>query len=606
MADAHKALGGDAHKAEKLTRFYEARVASSPVRPLSDKTNQGAPAGILKKPSAVAVEPPAVPPSTPVTAALSLLSPAVSTPGGAAGAGTEGMASLTNISSLLVTLRAEREWLRSRIKRGEHERRATTAQLAQTEEQYKALAAKAETLRGRLGRQARVQAQAREQLGALDQKLRSISHTSVQFEEAVRESRGEAAWGARAADGGVAVVASDDATLPDTPRRGSGAAAVTQPVCLRTLQAGAAALCVSIDSPQGLVGAAAADGTVRLWHLFSGRSAHTLAAHRGCARSLHVHGSLVLSGGGGGEVHVGARRHGGDARRPHPRRLGSAGRIALRRLGLGRPHASAVGPRHGQIDPLARHAVRSVGRPGHAGGRRRHAAADQLEHGRPRRRVGRRRRPRRGGDVPAVLELGARVGVVRLDGQDVGPADGRVPPHAERPRAPPRHSLRAQFSRRAILSARNSLTPRPKFPLQASAVRTVRFSDHQLLTGSTDGTVRVWDLRTGGCARTLHAGAVVNSLRFDDQRVFVATNIPAAAGRSAADAGLLVYCSRTGERLGALGGADASVRSVDLAANLLASASADGTVRLWSAERMGEGEGGGPPPAAAEGAEAGA
>mgnify|MGYP003316121706 CR=1 FL=1 len=40
------------------------------------------------------------------------------------------------------------------------------------------------------------QAQAREQLGALDQKLRSISHTSVQFEEAVREIRGESAWGA--------------------------------------------------------------------------------------------------------------------------------------------------------------------------------------------------------------------------------------------------------------------------------------------------------------------------------------------------------------------------------------------------------------------------
>ena len=46
-------------------------------------------------------------------------------------------------------------------------------------------------------------------------------------------------------------------------------------------------------------------------------------------------------------------------------------------------------------------------------------------------------------------------------------------------------------------------------------------------------------------------------------------------------------------------------RKVDLAANLLASASADGTVRLWSAENL-ESMGGGPPPAAAEGAEAGA
>ena len=178
MGDAHKALGGDAHKAEKLTRFYEARVASSPVRPLSDKTNQGAPAGILKKPSAVAVEPPAVPPSTPVTAALSLLSPAVSTPGGAAGAGTEGMASLTNISSLLVTLRAEREWLRSRIKRGEHERRATTAQLAQTEEQYKALAAKAETLRGRLGRQLQQHRRVR-LLRALGRRGAPVSYTHL-------------------------------------------------------------------------------------------------------------------------------------------------------------------------------------------------------------------------------------------------------------------------------------------------------------------------------------------------------------------------------------------------------------------------------------------
>ena len=433
MTDAHKALGGDAHKAEKLTRFYEARVASSPVRPLSDKTNQGAPAGILKKPSAVAVEPPAVPPSTPVTAALSLLSPAVSTPGGAAGAGTEGMASLTNISSLLVTLRAEREWLRSRIKRGEHERRATTAQLAQTEEQYKALAAKAETLRGRLGRQARVQAQAREQLGALDQKLRSISHTSVQFEEAVREIRGESAWGALAADGGVAVVASDDATLPDTPRRGSGAAAVTQPVCLRTLQAGAAALCVSIDSPQGLVGAAAADGTVRLWHLFSGRSAHTLAAHRGCARSLHVHGSLVLSGGGGGEVHVWQAASGAKA-------------------------ATLAGHTH------AVSALQAGSRCAVSGSADRTLRQWDLATGKSILSLGTPCVPWAGLDMPAGAAatpppIGSNMGG---HGDGSGGADGH-----------------------------------------GAAVTCLQFWNWALASGSSDSTVKMWDLRTGACHRTL-------------------------------------------------------------------------------------------------------
>ena len=99
MADAHKALGGDAHKREAHPRFYEARVASIKGGRSADKPPAAA-MGIIERTSAVAAH--ARPSGAAVDAGdggARLLSPAVSTPGGAAGAGTEGMASLTNISS---------------------------------------------------------------------------------------------------------------------------------------------------------------------------------------------------------------------------------------------------------------------------------------------------------------------------------------------------------------------------------------------------------------------------------------------------------------------------------------------------------------------------
>ena len=289
----------------------------------------------------------------------------------------------------------------------------------------------------------------------------------------MREIRGESAWGALAADGGVAVVASDDATLPDTPRRGSGAAAVTQPVCLRTLQAGAAALCVSIDSPQGLVGAAAADGTVRLWHsLWAG--ARTRSPRTAAARARSTSTARWCSRAAAAARSTCGRRRAAPRRRRSPATPTPSRRCRPDRAAPSRARPTARfwqwdSPRANRSSRSARRAFR--GRPGHAGGRRRHAAADRLEHGRPRRRVGRRRRPRRGGDVPAVLELG-------------------------------------------------------------------------LASGSSDSTVKMWDLRTGACHRTLSGHVRRRAVRRNSRRNSLAQfsdapPVPPAAGVRGAHGALL-------------------------------------------------------------------
>lgn len=76
------------------------------------------------------------------------------------------------------------------------------------------------------------------------------------------------------------------------------------------------------------------------------------------------------------------------------------------------------------------------------------------------------------------------------------------------------------------------------------AVRALQFNDTHLISGGTDCTLRFWDLRTGSCMSVVDVGARINALKFDEQRVIVAC----------ADRTLKVYNMETKEQLGEHGG----------------------------------------------------
>lgn len=53
------------------------------------------------------------------------------------------------------------------------------------------------------------------------------------------------------------------------------------------------------------------------------------------------------------------------------------------------------------------------------------------------------------------------------------------------------------------------------------AVRALQFDDNQLVSGGTDHDLRFWDLRTASCIATVDVGARINALQFDQRRVYV-------------------------------------------------------------------------------------
>lgn len=104
------------------------------------------------------------------------------------------------------------------------------------------------------------------------------------------------------------------------------------------------------------------------------------------------------------------------------------------------------------------------------------------------------------------------------------------------------------------------------------AVRALQFNETLLISGGTDCTLRFWDLRTGSCMSVVDVGARINALHFDDQRVVI----------GCADRTLKVYNLETKEQMGEHGGHLGPVTSLaDLGDDAFFTGATDQTVKQW-------------------------
>ncbi|KAF9356510.1 Mitochondrial fission protein [Mortierella sp. AD094] len=101
-------------------------------------------------------------------------------------------------------------------------------------------------------------------------------------------------------------------------------------------------------------------------------------------------------------------------------------------------------------------------------------------------------------------------------------------------------------------------------------VTSLQFDEYHVVSGSMDRSVRIWDLRTGGIQEILQYEDPVNSLRFDTSKVIV------GSGES-----LKIY-DRVAQQHSYYTGHTNVVESVRFSDSVLASGGQDSTVRLWS------------------------
>jgi F-box and WD-40 domain protein MET30 len=109
-----------------------------------------------------------------------------------------------------------------------------------------------------------------------------------------------------------------------------------------------------------------------------------------------------------------------------------------------------------------------------------------------------------------------------------------------------------------------------------NGVMCLQFDDNILATGSYDATIKIWNIDTGECIRTLGGAnghtSGIRTLQFDDTKLI----------SGSLDRTLKVWNWRTGECISTLSGHAEGVIALNFEGNILASGSIDKTVRIWN------------------------
>lgn len=111
------------------------------------------------------------------------------------------------------------------------------------------------------------------------------------------------------------------------------------------------------------------------------------------------------------------------------------------------------------------------------------------------------------------------------------------------------------------------------FKGHTNSVMCLQFDDQILATGSLDSTVKMWDIKTGQCFRTLSGHRLgIRALQFDDSKLF----------SGSLDGTIKIWDWRTGNCLRTLQFSRSAVVSLDFQGNILVAGSADNTIKMWN------------------------
>ena len=102
------------------------------------------------------------------------------------------------------------------------------------------------------------------------------------------------------------------------------------------------------------------------------------------------------------------------------------------------------------------------------------------------------------------------------------------------------------------------------------------FDEYNLISGSTDETLRVWDLRTGTCQKTIQVHSPVNSLCFNNEHLVIGLQ----------ENDVKLFSCSTYQHKKTLKGPTKEVLSVKISNKRVVSGSADNSIHIWDLEQQ--------------------